>query len=234
MLLHPKSQHHKRHQHFYSFFEKQLPIYKEQYPNLKRQQYINMIQKEFKITQIFNKSKKKLEELKPGLFLHPHNYNFHSMGYKHLFQYESIFPLKVKQDFSYIYDCLNFICYQPKDEEDAKNAEKYTEKIKNVFSYLKEKGTLLLLIDEFHINNFFQYLTSALGNDYKTKLFINFYFIDSRAFLFLVSIQKMANSETPISIKDIKILILTTVNYIMLNYLLTLKMKIMIMLLLMI
>ena len=31
-----------------AFFEKQLPIYKEQYPNLKRQQYINMIQKEFK------------------------------------------------------------------------------------------------------------------------------------------------------------------------------------------
>ena len=31
-----------------AFFEKQLPIYKENYPNLKRQQYINMIQKEFK------------------------------------------------------------------------------------------------------------------------------------------------------------------------------------------
>ncbi len=30
------------------FFEKKLPSYKEQYPNLKRQQYINMIQKEFK------------------------------------------------------------------------------------------------------------------------------------------------------------------------------------------
>ena len=30
------------------FFEKQLPIYKQNYPNLKRQQYINMIQKEFK------------------------------------------------------------------------------------------------------------------------------------------------------------------------------------------
>ena len=30
------------------YFEKQLPIFKEQYPNLKRQQYINMIQKEFK------------------------------------------------------------------------------------------------------------------------------------------------------------------------------------------
>ena len=30
------------------YFEKQLPIFKEQYPNLKRQQYIQMIQKEFK------------------------------------------------------------------------------------------------------------------------------------------------------------------------------------------
>ena len=30
------------------FYEKKLPIYKENYPNLKRQQYINMIQKEFK------------------------------------------------------------------------------------------------------------------------------------------------------------------------------------------
>ena len=30
------------------YFEKQLPIFKENYPNLKRQQYINMIQKEFK------------------------------------------------------------------------------------------------------------------------------------------------------------------------------------------
>ena len=167
----------------------------------------DLVQKEFKITEIFFKSKKKLEESKPGLFLHPHNYNFHSSEYKPLFQYESNFPLKVKQEFSYIYDCLNFICYQPKDEEDAKNSEKYTEKIKNIFSYLKEKGTLLLLIDEFHIENFFQNLSLALGNDYKTKLFINFYFIDTRAFLFLVSIQKMANSETPISIKDIKILI---------------------------
>ena len=33
------------------FFDKMLPIYKEQYPNLKRTQYINMIQKEFKTSQ---------------------------------------------------------------------------------------------------------------------------------------------------------------------------------------
>ena len=30
------------------FFEKRLPNYKEEYPNLKRSQYIDMIQKEFK------------------------------------------------------------------------------------------------------------------------------------------------------------------------------------------
>ena len=163
--------------------------------------------KEYKITEIFRKSKKKLEEVKPSLFLRPHNYHFKSNEYKPLFQYESTFPLKVKQEFSFIYDCLNFICYDPKDEQDASNSEKYTEKIKNVFSTLKEKGTLLLLIDEFHIGNFFPNFIKALGDDYKTKLFINFYFLDTKAFLFLVSIQKMAESETPISVKDIKILI---------------------------
>ena len=167
----------------------------------------DLVQKEMKIAEILRKSKKKLDEIKPSLFLRPHNYQFKSIEFKPLFQYESTFPLKVKQEFSFIYDCLNFICYQPKDEEDSKNSEKYTEKIKNIFSTLKEKGTLLLLIDEFHIENFFPNLILSLGNDYKTKLFINFYFLDSKAFLFLVSIQKMAESEAPISVKDIKILI---------------------------
>ena len=181
---------------------------KEKEESKKRFVSINdLIQKEIKITEIFKKSLKKLIETKPSLFLRPHNYHFSSNEYKPLFQYESAFPLKVKQEFTFVYDCLNFICYQPKDEEDSKNSEKYTEKIKNIFSYVKEKGTLLLLIDEFHIENFFQNFILALGDDYKTKLFINFYFIDTKSFLFLVSIQKMANSETPVSIKDIKILI---------------------------
>ena len=167
----------------------------------------DLAQRESKIIEIFSKSKKKLMETKPGLFLRPHNYQFQSSEYKPLFQYESVFPLKVKQEFFFIYDCLNFICYQPKDEEDSKNEEKYTQKIKNIFSILKEKGTLLLLIDEFHIEYFFKNIISALGNDYKTKLFINFYFIDTRAFLFLISIQKMGESPKSIPIKDIKILI---------------------------
>ena len=187
--------------------QKEVPQ-KEKQEFIKRFVSINdLIQKESKIVNIFSKSKKKLLDNRPGLFLRPQNYNFQTSEYKPLFQYESTFPLKVKQEFSYIYDCLNFICYAPKDEEDSKNPEKYTQKIKNVFAAVKEKGTILLLIDEFHIENFFPNLIKALGDDYKTKLFINFYFLDIRAFLFLVSIQKMVDTETPISVKDIKILI---------------------------
>ena len=167
----------------------------------------DLTQKENKINTIFSKFKKKLEETKPGLFLRPPNCEYKSSEFQPLFQYEKSFPLKVKQEFSFIYDSLNFICYQPNDEEDSQNNEKYIEKIKNLFSSLKEKGTLLLLIDEFYITNFFNNFLSFLGDEYKTKLFINFYFIDFRPFLFLVSIQKMGESETPIITKDIKILI---------------------------
>ena len=167
----------------------------------------DLTSKEFKITQIFSKSKKKLEDTKPGLFLHPSNLELKSLEYKPLFQYESTFPLKVKQEFSYIYDCLNFICYQPKDEEDTENKEKYINKLQTVFSYVKDKGTILILIDEFYLKNFFDNFLSSLGSDYKNKLFINFYFIDFRPFLFLVSFQKMGVSDTPIVTKDMKILI---------------------------
>ena len=167
----------------------------------------DLTQKESKINTIFSKFKKKLEETKPGLFLRPHNCEYKSSEFQHLFQYEKSFPLKIKQEFSFIYDSLNFICYQPKDEEEVQNTEKYVQKFQNLFSYLKEKGTILILIDEFYIINFFNNFLSFLGSEYKTKLFINFYFIDFRPFLFLVSIQKLGESETPIISKDIKILI---------------------------
>ena len=167
----------------------------------------DITQKEYKINSIFSKYKKKIVETKPGLFLRPHNLEYKLPEYQPLFQYEGTFPLKVKQEFSFIYDCLNFICYQPTDEEVSQNKEKYIEKLKTIFSYLKEKGTILILIDEFFIDNFFQNFLSLLGNEYKTKLFINFYFLDFRPFLFLVSIQKMGESDKPIIAKDIKILI---------------------------
>ena len=94
----------------------------------------DLTQKESKINSIFSKFKKKLEETKPGLFLRPRNLEYRSDEYKPLFQYESSFPLKVKQEFSFIYDSLNFICYQPNDEEDSTNKEKYTNKFQNLFS----------------------------------------------------------------------------------------------------
>ena len=167
----------------------------------------DLIQKENKINLIFSKFKKKLEETKPGLFLRLHNFEYKSEEYKPLFQYDCTFPLKVKQEFSFIYDSLNFICYEPKDEEDAQSKDKYINKFQNLFIYLKEKGSILILIDEFYINNFFPNFLSFLGEEYKTKLFINFYFLDFRPFLFLVSIQKMGESEKPLLTKDIKILI---------------------------
>ena len=185
--------------------EQESPEYEE--PKKRFVSINELTKKESKINTIFSKFKKKLEETKPGLFLRPNNVEYKSLEFKPLFQYESTFPLKVKQEFSFIYDCLNFICYQPKDEEDSKNNEKYIEKLQNVFSYLKEKGTILILIDEFYIENFFPNFLSFLGSEYKTKLFINFYFMDFRPFLFLVSIQKMGESATPIISKDIKILI---------------------------
>ena len=188
--------------------KEESPLSLEKEEQKKRFVSINdLMQKESKIVTIFDKSKKKIQETKPGLFLRPHNCNFKSNDYISSFQYESTFPLKVKQEFSFIYDSLNFICYQPNDEEDSKNKDKYISKLNMIFSILKDKGTLLILIDEFHIENFFPNLSTFLGNDYKTKLFINFYFLDYRPFLFLVSIQKMATSDTPIAVNDIKILI---------------------------
>ena len=167
----------------------------------------DLVLEETKLITIFSKFKQKLMETKPALFLHPNNYQFQKTSFIPFFQYESNFPLKVKQEFTIIYDCLNFITYNPEDELDAKNKEKYITKLKNIFDVLKEKGALLLLIDEFHIENFFENLIEALGKNGKTKYFINFYFLDVRAFLFFVSIQKMAESENPINYSDTKILI---------------------------
>ena len=57
----------------------------------------DLSQKESKINSIFSKFQKKLEETKPGLFLRPRNLEYKSDEYKPFFQYESSFPLKVKQ-----------------------------------------------------------------------------------------------------------------------------------------
>ena len=167
----------------------------------------NIIKNEIKITEIFKKYQNKLVESKLNLFLHPKDYNFQSNGYKDLFKYENVFPLKEKNEYTFIYDCLNFVCYEEKNYNNSKNKEYYAETINDLFLSLTEKGILIILMDQYYINYFFQILMVVLGDNYKTKLFINFYFIDFKNYLFLTTIQKMSKSEKPIILKDLKILI---------------------------
>ena len=166
-----------------------------------------LVSKEPKISEIFKKFQNKLVESDLNLFLHPKNYNYQTEGYKDLFKYEYSFPLKEKKQYAFIYDCLNFICYEKKDYSIAKKKEYYYKTLKDIFSMLNEKGIFIVLIDQYHFDYFFPSLMMALGDNYKTKLFINFYFIDSINFLFITTIQKMGKSDKPIILKDIKILI---------------------------
>ena len=76
----------------------------------------DLVLEETKLITIFSKFKQKLMETKPALFLHPNNYQFQKTSFIPFFQYESNFPLKIKQEFTIIYDCLNFITYNPEDE----------------------------------------------------------------------------------------------------------------------
>ena len=87
------------------------------------------------------------------------------------------------------------------------NEEEYIKKILYDISLLNEKGTLMLLLDFYYIKNFFNILIKALGTQYKTKFFINFYFVDKNDFLFVITIQKMNISETYIDLNETKILI---------------------------
>ena len=167
----------------------------------------NLIKKEPKIVEIFKKYKNKLMDSKSGLFLHPANYTFNSDEYKDLFEYKDCLPLTEKKEFLIIYDCLNYICYNEKYEKNAEKDDYYIKTINELFCLLKDKGTLLILIDQNFLEKFFPCFISSLGDNYKTKLFINFYFLDTHDFIFLISIQKMSSSTQSIILKDIKVLI---------------------------
>lgn len=165
-----------------------------------------LIKREAKLIEIFKKFKNKLTA-KTGLFIHPKEYIFQSSEYKDYFIYENTFPLKDKKEFSFIYDCFNFMCYREDNLKNKDNKGIYIKKINDIFSLLNEKGTLVILLDQFNLEFFFSNLILALGDNYKTKLFINFYFIDYHDFLFIVTIQKMSTSDKPINLKETKVLI---------------------------
>ena len=166
-----------------------------------------LIKREAKLIEIFKKFKNKLTEPKIGLFLHPKEYNFQSSDYKQYFIYKKSFPLNEKKEFSFIYDCLNFMSYKKEDENKGCNKEIYVKKINELFSISKEKGIIIILLDQFNLEFFFPNLLSALGDNYKTKLFINFYFIDYHDYLFVVTIQKMSTSDKPLDLEETKVLI---------------------------
>ena len=182
---------------------------KKEIENLQKAFITNEIltKKEPKITEILKKFKNKLIESKPNLFFLPNTYEFNSDEYKELFIYEKNLPSKNEKDFSVIYDCLNFICYNENDMNNSKINDYYQKKLSYLFSILKEKGALLILLDQNYLESFLYNFIITLGDNYKTKLFINFYFLDTHNFLFLFTIQKMTTSEQPIILTDLKILI---------------------------
>ena len=171
-------------------------------------------QKNRKINDVFLKFEKKIEEAKPCLVLKPKNLEFQLINFEEsLFEFKSNFPLEDKKEYSMIYDCLNFICFSSEDEPNEKNKTRNIEKIHNINLLLKEKGTAIILLDQNYIEHFFPYFLLALGENYKTKLFINCYFIDTHNFFYIVTIQKMANSDKPINLKDLKILVTDYISY---------------------
>ena len=168
--------------------------------------WIDLSNKEGKIIEIFKKHKSKFSEENKGLFLLPIGHVFEPEDYRIFFQYEKKIPLAIKKEYNFVYDCLNFICYQ-QNYDPAVNEEEYIKKIKYDFSLLNEKGTLMILLDVYFTKNFFNFLIKALGPEYKTKLFINFYFMEKYDFLFIITIQKMGKSDIPINISETKVLI---------------------------
>ena len=168
--------------------------------------WVDLPKKERKITEIFKKHQSKFSEEKKALFLHPIGHVYEPEDFRKLFEYEKHIPIPIKKEYNFIYDCLNFVCYGD-DVSPSLNEEEYKNKILYDFSLLNEKGTLMILLDVYFLKNFFDNLTKALGDEYKIKLFINFYFMEKYDFLFVVTIQKMAKVDTPINLQETKVLI---------------------------
>ena len=168
--------------------------------------WVDLPKKERKITEIFKKHQSKFSKENKALFLHPIGHVYEPEDFRKLFQYEKHIPIPIKKEYNFIYDCLNFVCYG-NDLTPSLNEEEYKNKIIYDFSLLNEKGTLMILLDVYFLKNFFDNLVKALGDEYKIKLFINFYFMEKHDFLFVVTIQKMAKVDTPINLQETKVLI---------------------------
>ena len=168
--------------------------------------WIDLPKKERKITEIFRKHKSKFSEENKALFLLPIGHVYEIEEFRIFFDYEKRIPLPIKKEYNFVYDCLNFVCYEH-NYESALKQDEYVNKILYDFSLLNEKGTLMILLDVYYAKFFFENLIKALGSDYKNKLFINFYFMEKYDFLFVITIQKMARVDSPINVNETKVLI---------------------------
>ena len=111
--------------------------------------WIDLPDKERKITEIFKKFKSKFSEENKGLFLLPLGHVYEPEDFRIFFEYERSIPLPLKKEYNFVYDCLNFVSYQ-QNYEPAFNEDDYIKKIVYDFSLLNEKGTLMILLDVYY------------------------------------------------------------------------------------
>ena len=97
-----------------------------------------------KIESILMLTKTKLQSSKPNLLLKPENVEVVKEDLKPLFEEACEFPIKDNDQFSIIFDCLNFIHYS-KDNEKLTTLKRIDQtKLNSLFTSVKDKGTLII------------------------------------------------------------------------------------------
>lgn len=160
---------------------------------------------------IFSGMKNKLESGKPSLFIKPSDFELSKDDYKQYFKFTTSEAVKDdKEEYSNIIDFHNFIHYV-KSEEELKSIDKVKainqELLNKIVSSIKDKGTLVLLLDFQFAKQIVSSLKVAFGENYKTKLFIKLYVIEKLPLLSILSIQKMREEKEPINIDNEKLLL---------------------------
>lgn len=159
-----------------------------------------------KIESILMLTKTKLQSSKPNLLLKPENVEVVKEDLKPLFEEACEFPIKDNDQFSIIFDCLNFIHYS-KDNEKLTTLKRIDQtKLNSLFTSVKDKGTLILLADYIYLRQLPNALKKTLGENYLTKLFIKLYVIYKKPIIGILFIQKMNPTEKPINLFNEKLL----------------------------
>ena len=160
-----------------------------------------------KLECIFSTMKNKLEQSKPSLFIKPSEFSLSKDDYKQFFNFATELN---KEQYNIIIDCLNFIHYVKNEEELKELKDVRTlnqEYLNSLFNAVKDKGTLVLLLDFQYAKQVTEALKKTLGDKYMTKLFIKLYVIEKLPLLCVLSIQKMSVAKEAINIDNEKLLL---------------------------